>query len=284
MNPQINLLHLKFFCDAVIYKSISEAAKINFVTQSAVSQGINKLETCLGAQILIHTRKKFQLTDEGKVVFDQSRHVFKAIQNIYDGINQSKEPVTGTLRIGTTKSLGMSFIAPSYKKMKNNYPDVDLNVQLGGLNFIRNSIRQGDVELGVVVYDKNFSQFAKHPLKKGRFNLYQCADKRQKTIENGILVNYFAGTYVSELRDYLQKHTDLKIITELSGWEIIARFTELNLGIGFFPEYVLANKRYPKIKMYPLKLPPFEYEICVIYNKGEKLSKSAYAFIEQFSI
>jgi LysR family transcriptional regulator, carnitine catabolism transcriptional activator len=49
MNPLINLMHLKFFCDAVTFSSISEAAKRNYVTQSAVSQAIAKLEQILGA-------------------------------------------------------------------------------------------------------------------------------------------------------------------------------------------------------------------------------------------
>lgn len=284
MDPQINLLHLKFLCDAVIYNSISEAAKVNFVTQSAVSQGISKLERILGTAILLHSRKKFLLTEEGKIVFEQARAVFKSIQNIYDGINQNKETVAGELKFVTTKSLGMSLLPVCYKKMKAHLPEVELSVKLGGLNYIRNSIKQGDVEFGIVLYDRDFAQFARQPLKSGRFHLYQCVDKQHQRIENGVLVNYYEGTYVNELRDYLHQSSTLKIQTELSGWEVIARFTELNMGIGFFPDYIMANERYPTIKMYPLELPPFDYEICVIYNKGEKLSRVASAFIEQFSL
>lgn len=284
MNSQINLLHLKFLCDAVTYNSISEAAKINFVTQSAVSQGIRKLETVLGTQILIHSRKKFQLTDEGKIVFEQARNVFKSIQNIYDGISQSKESITGVLKFVTTKSLGMSFLPSCYRKMKINLPEVSMSVKLGGLNYIRNLIKQGHVEFGIVLYDQDFSQFAKQSLMWGKFNLYQCVDAQQSRIENGILVNYYEGTYVKELSEYLQQYSTLRIQTELSGWEVIARFTELNMGIGFFPDYIMANQRYANLKVYPLDLPPFDYEICVIYNKGEKLSRAACAFIDHFAL
>lgn len=286
MVPQINLLHLKFLCDAVHYNSISEAAKMNFVTQSAVSQGIRKLEKILATQLLTHSRKKFQLTLEGKIVFEQARHVFKSLQNIYEEINQSKEVVAGDLKIVSTKSLGMSFIPSCYKKMKMDFPQVDMQVRLGGLNYIRNSIKQNDVELGIVVYDQDFAHFAKHSLKKGKFNLYQSTDRNQQAfIENGVLVNYFEGTHVKELQDHLQrKYPSLKIQAELSGWEVIARFTELNMGIGFYPDYIIANNRYQNIEAYPIELPDFEYEICAIYNKGGKLSRCANAFIEQFSL
>lgn len=285
LDPQINLLHLKFLCDAVTYNSISEAAKMNFVTQSAVSQGISKLERILNVQLLAHARKKFKLTPDGKIVFEQARHVFKSIQNIFDGINQNKKIVAGNLKFASTKSLGMSFIPACYKKMKMNFPGVDISVRLGGLNYIRNSIKQGDVELGIVVYDQDFEEFAKHPLKRGKFNLYQCTDKQLPFVEEGILVNYHEGTHVKKLKEHLQRrHPLLTVQAELSGWEVIARFTELNMGIGFFPDYIMANNRYQNIEVYPLELPDFEYEICAIYNKGEKLSRCASAFIEQFSL
>ena len=50
MNPAINLIHLKFFCDAVVYESITEAAKMNYISQSAVSQAITKLESIFGVR------------------------------------------------------------------------------------------------------------------------------------------------------------------------------------------------------------------------------------------
>lgn len=284
MNPQINLLHLKYFCDAVIYASISEAAKMNYVTQSAVSQAIAKLEICLGVPILVHTRQKFQVTDEGQIVFEQARHIFKAVQNIYDRINQNREVVTGSLKFVSTNSLGMSFIAHLYKEMQVNYPSIQMSYRLGGLNFIRNALRQGDAEFAIVVYDQNFAQFNKHLLKKGRFHLYHHIEAPHHLIENGILVDDFKGMFVEDLcTSFAQSHDfPLKIQVELAGWEIVARFTEMNIGIGFFPDYIMNNNRYSILKIYPMSIPFFEYEICAIYNKGEKLSRAACTFLDQF--
>jgi DNA-binding transcriptional LysR family regulator len=284
MNPQINLLHLKFFCDAVIYNSVSEAAKINFVTQSAVSQGITKLESVIGVQLLNHSRQKFQLTEEGKLVFDQAKNVFRSINTIYEKINNHNGvAATGSVRFVTTKSLGISLLPPFYQKAKTDLPNIELDMHLGGLNYIRNSIRQQAVEFGIVVYDDQFAQFDRYPLRRGRFNLYRGVGPFSEE-PRGVLVNYFKGTYVSELEEYLTRNSDLKIEKELSGWDILARFAELNLGIGFFPDYITAHGRYSSLQLYPLKLPDFEYEICAIYNKGEKLSRAAHLFIEQFAI
>lgn len=284
MKPLINLSHLKFFCDAVIYSSVSEAAKINYVSQSAVSQAIAKLEMILSVSLVIHSRQKFQITDEGKILFEQARHIFKAVDNIHEKINQNKEEITGSVKFVTTKSLSMSFIAPLYKEMQNKFPQVNIHFRSGGLNFIRNALRQGEAEFALVVYDQDFSQFSKHPLKKGRFNLYQNHEAPHYQIENGILVDFFEGTHVNDLVNYFSQinRPQLRIQAELSGWEIVARFAEMNVGIGFFPDYLVSNNRFPTLKVHPLEIPSFEYEICAIHKKGEKLSRAACAFLDQF--
>ena len=285
MIPQINLLHLKYFCDAVIHGSISESAKVNFVTQSTVSQAIAKLEVSLSAKILNHRKQKFHLTEEGKVVFKEAEHVFRAIKNITEAIGKNKTVVSGTVKFVTTNSLGMSYIAPIYKQSILNLPGITINYRLGGLNFIRQSLKQRDAEFAIVLYDPTFEEYEKQHLKKGLFNLYQSEEASLDQIENSILVDFSDGTHVKPFLESLKKSSStIKIQTELAGWEVVARFTELNMGIGFIPDYILANNRYPNLKQCELTIPSFEYEICAIWSKGEKLSRAASVFLEQISI
>lgn len=286
MNAPINLMHLKFFCDAVLYGSISESAKMNYVTQSTVSQAISKLEKTLNVALISHARQKFIVTPEGKAIFERSRHVFKAVQDIHDHIDSTKEELSGTLKFVSTNSLGMSFLAPLFKKMQLQYPAVSLNFRLGNLNFIRNALRQGEADFAIVVYDQDFTQFSKQLLRKGCFHLYQHSEAPHHQIENGILVDNTASMHVDNLKNYFFE-TDreiLKIQSELASWEVVARFTEMNIGVGFFPDYIMDNDRYPKVKIHPQEIPPLEYEICAIYNKGEKPSRAATAFFDIFAL
>lgn len=285
MKPPINLSHLKFFCDAVSSSSVSESAKLNFVSQSAVSQAINKLEQILGVQLLIHTRQRFLLTDEGKILFEHSRHIFKSVDEIHEKINQNKNVVQGAVKFVSTRSLGKSLVASLYKQVQTSLPDVNLRFYSGGLNFITKALRQGEAEFALVVYDHNFANFNKIPIKKGYFQLYQSVDAPQQQIENGILVDYVGGPFVNELLSHFANSDlpNLKIHSELSGWEMVARFTEMNIGVGFFPNFVTANNRYPSIQIHPMGIPPYEYEICVIFNKGEKLSRAASSIVDKFT-
>lgn len=285
MNLYVNLTHLKFFCDTVACKSITEAAKMNYVTQSTVSQGIAKLELIFGVDLIYHVRQKLSVTQEGLIIYEQAQDVFKAIQNIYDRINSIGETLSGTLKFVSTNSLGMSFLAPLYKRMQARFPSLNLNFRLGNLNFIRNALRQGEAEFAIVVYDQDFSAFSKYPLKKGNFYLYQQSHAVPDEIEKNILVDHSKGMHVSALKKYLMElKGPLLRMQELAGWEVVARFTDMNMGIGFFPDYIVDHERYPSLKIHPQEIPLFTYEICAIYNKTERLSRTATAFLEEFAL
>ena len=284
MQQLINLYHLKFFCDAIAYQSISEAAKMNYITQSAISQAINKLETVFGVQLLIHNNQKLMITPEGQIVYNQAKEIFKAVKETFNQVNLTKKEVAGRLTFVTTKSLGMSFFASTYAKIKKNLPQLELKFKMGGKNFIRNALKREEVEFAIVVYDHNFSQFAKRPIKKGCLHLYQSKKAPKNLVNQGIFIDENDGMHIHNLREFLTLQNQSIDTKEIAGWELVARFTELGLGVGFFPDYLLANNRFPHLKIHPIQLPPFEYEIAAIYNKSSKLSRAAYAFIEQFTL
>jgi hypothetical protein len=160
-----------------------------------------------------------------------------------------------------------------------------MNIQLGNLKYIKNALVSGEVEFGVVVFDSTFAGFSKCSLRKGQFHLYQNSETPYYYIENGILVDHREGMFVSELQEYFQNSMNslLKIQVALGGWEVVARFTEQNIGVGFFPDYLVVNGRYPSFKQDLISIPSFEYEIAAVFCKGTRLSKPAKAFINQFT-
>lgn len=282
MKQLLNLTHLKFFCDAVTCKSISESAQMNFVTQSTVSQAIAKLEMVLEVKLTVHSKQKFQLTPEGKILFEESRHVFKSLFNIENKLHQNSKTVTGQLSFACTNSLGMSFVVPIYKLMQENYPQVKLNMKLGNEQLNRTRLQQNEIEFIISICNEPFSN-SKHLLKRGQFNLYQHVESPLHQIEQGLLIDFREGMFISELLNHFETENPLKIQAELAGWEIVARFIEKNLGIGFLPDYIVQNDRYPKLTLCPIKTPLFEYEINACFNKGIKPSIPAQAFIDLFS-
>lgn len=283
MYSYFNIYHLVYFYDAVTYGSISEAANANYVTQSAVSQAISKLESHFNTKLVFHTRQKLHITKEGKIVYKQANKIFKSIQEAYNIVKEAKEKEKKHLRLITTKSLANSLLPATYKKIREEMPHMELKFKTGGLNMIQSYLKREEAEIAIVVFDDRFKGFEKIPVSKGRLNLYQRKEAPKDLIEKGIFVDEIDGPYVKDLEPHLNDFSNF-ILQETSSWELTARFTDLGLGVGFFPDYLLRHDRYPELIPHPLKIPEFEYEICVIHNKGKTLSKEVHNFIENIVI
>ena len=60
----MHIENFKVFCDLVESKSFSRAAKLNGITQSAVSQQLRSIEDQLTSTIVDRSQKQFRLTAE----------------------------------------------------------------------------------------------------------------------------------------------------------------------------------------------------------------------------
>lgn len=279
----LNLIYLRYFYDAAALGSVSQAARKNFVTQSALSQGIVKLEQGLGIKVTTHKKQRFILTEEGKVVFEQARTIFHSVKTLQDKLNASQNVLAGELNFVCTNSLGMSFLPERYAEMQRQHPEVELKFRMGGLSFIETWLRQGIPEFGLVLNHKQFHSYDKIVVQEGVFQLYAHKDY-EGDLSDGIFVDESETSFVKELQALYRKHykNELLIKGELSSWEVIARFVDKGIGVGFFPDYIFKNNRFPSLVPLKTKFKPIPYEIVAIHPKGEGLSRAAMALLELF--
>ena len=66
---------LKIFIDLIENKSFSKAAKLNSITQSAVSQQVQALERLINVTIIDRSQKSFQLTKAGGVFYRTAKDI-----------------------------------------------------------------------------------------------------------------------------------------------------------------------------------------------------------------
>ena len=118
MDPGLNLNNLKYFYDAVEAQSISEAARRNFITQSAVSQGILKLEKALGVSLITHQRNCFKLTREGEEIFTLAQQVFRTLKEMIDISQKHIETVSGQINVVCTQSIAVNILSMVFQKLK----------------------------------------------------------------------------------------------------------------------------------------------------------------------
>ena len=76
-NPKISIRALKAFVAVYEEQSFSKAAARENATQSGMSTQVKNLEIRLGTDLLVRTRKQFDLTPSGRVVYQEGQAILR---------------------------------------------------------------------------------------------------------------------------------------------------------------------------------------------------------------
>ncbi len=143
---------LKVYCDLIETASFSQSARLNGVTQSAVSQQIRALENKFDVILIERGKKNFSMTPEGKVFLDAAKQIMEIYVSIEDRFQELQNKVAGTLRVATVFSLGLHELPPFVKKFRATFPEVDLKIDYLRSNQVYNEVLEGRADLGVVAF------------------------------------------------------------------------------------------------------------------------------------
>lgn len=270
-----NITFLRYFYSAGQAKSISKAAKEHFVSQSAISQAISKLEVTLGKQLISHEQNRFQLTADGVLLLEKCKEIFDVFADIEDAFNETEGVFKGRLSFACTHSFALTLLPPHLVTLSRKYPEIEPVLRFGHTGQIIDLVKKGDVDFGIVIDNEDFSSFHTTEIYRGEYRLYQA-----KSLEN-VPTKFIISEERKEialLREYLaKKKIPLNPFMEVSSWEVIAGFTEQGLGIGFFPDYIIAKRALVPFKIH---LPPIPYRLLAIYPKNRALPRNAQMLID----
>lgn len=279
MIPNMNLTHLKYFMDAVLLNSVSAAARENYISQSAISQGIIKLEQALQLKLTTHQRPGFKLTEEGQIVFQEARRVFAAIEHLKDRITELNGEISGNVSFACTNAIAQYFLPKHYLKIKKSYPLVHLKFHRGGLHAIHEMLKQEKVSFAIALEASEFNGYEKQVLAKGYFRFY-----KKKGIKNcsEVFIDHPENAEVIEFstRYYKQFKKAFVFQDNLSGWGMVATFVQNGCGIGFLPDFIFKENK--GIEEVDFGVPLIEYHICAFKLKGTALSRAAKAVLGIF--
>ncbi len=108
----LNLSALKYFLDAVELQSVTLSAAKNHVSRPAVSQAILRLEQWYGKELLIHEKRRFGLTNDGKLFYQAAKKNFEIFKTGFTGVVSDT-----SLKIGCSASL-IDLVFPPYSQMR----------------------------------------------------------------------------------------------------------------------------------------------------------------------
>ena len=137
MNCMIERIHLKIVQAVDQHGSLTAAGEILYVTQSALSHAIRKLETNLGTAVWIREGRRLRLTQAGYYLLTIANRVRPLLEHAEDKLKQIAQGERGTLRIGMECHPCYQWLLKVVAPFLDAWPDVDVDVrqkfQFGGV-------------------------------------------------------------------------------------------------------------------------------------------------------
>jgi DNA-binding transcriptional LysR family regulator len=136
LDCQLNLIwmpaQLATFAKVVDLHGFSAAARALGVPKAAVSRAVADLERAFGVRLLERTTRRVALTPEGRVLYPHARRVVEEVEAARVLVGRLREPATGALRVLADPTYGRVLLAPLVPRFLERFPDVALEVVLGG--------------------------------------------------------------------------------------------------------------------------------------------------------
>ena len=146
----MDIHHLKIFFEACNEKSFTKAAKKLYISQSAVSIQIKKLEYTLGLQLIERNSKNFKLTFAGKELFKMSRDVFEKISRMENEMKKILQYKKGKISIGATHNIGEPVLPGIMIEFSKNNPEIEFDLYIKNKESLVKHLKEGTVDVALM--------------------------------------------------------------------------------------------------------------------------------------
>ena len=244
----MTLVQLEYIVALDAFKHFAKAAAHCHITQPSISMQVQKLEDELGVQIFIRTNPVIT-TETGQIVVEQAKKILAEAHIMHQLIQQEKNIITGTLKIGIIPTLAPYLLPQFLQVFIKKYPHVRLSVhELTTENIVR-QLKNGSFDAGIMATPLNVAELKEIFLFNEEFVAY--VSRKEKIFskkyllpadidvhsmwlleEGHCLRNQVMNLCALQKDASIEKHFDYAA----GSIETLKRFVDKNGGITLLPE------------------------------------------------
>jgi LysR family transcriptional regulator, transcriptional activator of the cysJI operon len=286
----MHLETLKVFCDLAETESFTTAAKVNGVTQSAVSQTLSAMENQFNARLVERSKKNFRLTTEGQAVYEYGKRILQTYEVIQSRMHKIQGTLAGNIRVSTVSSIGLYDLPPYIKRFLKDYPAVNLRVEYRRAEEVYEQVLGNVVDMGLVAFPTRDSRLETIPFRTDRLVLAchpQHPLAKHKSIKLAALegqqcVGFSPDVPTRKALDRIFKEQGVKVnyVMHFDNTEVVKRAVEVDSGVAILPEgTVQAELRNQTLATVQLE-EHYSRQLAIIYKVGKVISPAMKQFID----
>lgn len=286
--------NFKIFADLVETKSFSKSAKLNGITQSAVSQQARAMERNFKTLLIDRSQKQFQLTREGQRVYETAKEVLHQYEKLLSELQEMKKVISGTIRLSTIYSIGLHELPPFIKKFLHDYPSVNVRVEYRRSNLVYDDVLHNSVDFGLVAFPVKVRQVEVIPFRSDHLvlithpshSLARTGEVQLSSLAGHKFIGFDPDIPTRKAVDQIFRENKLEIepVMEFDNIETVKRAVEIDAGIAIVPRATVSQEvKQGSLVVVSFKGKEFTRPLAILHRKGRVLTPAMKKFIETLS-
>jgi DNA-binding transcriptional LysR family regulator len=282
-----------YFYKVAMAKSISKVAGSSHISQSALSQQIQKLEESLGHKLLIRSNKGVELTDEGNIVLKYSDNIIRTYNKMLEEISNFDHhkqnllieacwPIATYALPCTLYDMKKRFEKHNYILKSNASSEIEQNIlnNISDLGFIYGKPKDDSLIYHEIGYDDIILVAPTSMGIPDSISIKELYDYPLIMLEDNLKINRFIMSHLVEIG---YKYDELNVLFNMDTAEAVKSSLSQGFGLSFLPYVSVKKEIYRKqYKLVTIKELKIRYPIFLVYKKEDGHSETLSDFINSF--
>ncbi len=286
MNIPYGIRDIEVFIRVIDSGSFKEAAAYLNVTQSALTQRLQKLEDAVGAKLIDRTTRSIALTAVGQAFLPSARQILTQFEQSYSDIRDVIDVAGGRITLSSLISVATYVLPGVISRFAEQHPNVGIRVIDISEQEIMSYVRRGEAEFAIDMRTGDIdADLTATPLLEDGFVL-ACRDDHPLAHggpadagELGGMPLMILGARSGTSR-VLQAHLTnraktAKWLYEVQHLSTMVGFLEAGMGVGIVPKMVMRGVASRRLVSRPLVGPGLARTLVLVERRGATLSPAA---------
>lgn len=281
-----SLRQLRVFVTVAQARSFSRAGEIIGLSQSAVSHSVKELETQTGVKLLDRTTREVVLTEAGQQLAMRLERLLDGLNSTLRDVGRLGQQLSGTVRVAASQTISAHLIPQCIAESNHRYPDIDFVLHDRPQQWVLESIRQGDVDFGIVIDPGAVSDLECEVVLSEPFLLLCRDDDPLASMPqvawqalqgaNLVLQDYASGSRPLIDAALAAQGVKATIVQEIGHPATLFPMVEAGIGISVLPALALPLPQGSRLTVKRF-VPCVERQLMLVRRKNRSLSGAAHA-------
>ncbi len=280
----------KLFRDVVYAKSLSRAAQLNGISQSAATQQIQDLEKRLGTELFDRSTRPLGLTPAGKLYADLCRDVLRRAEDFTAALEEIRDTSESTIRIASIYSIGLSEMGRLREEFGQVLPAAAIHVELLRPDRVYDAVLTDQADLGFISYPEHRRELTVIPWREERMTVaayptHPFASRgmvQPADLDGQAFIAFDEEVIIRRELDrfFRDSGVEISISMQLDNIQSIKEAVALGSGISILPERTMqAEVEQKRLVSIPLNAPELRRPVAIIHRKKKKLTRAVREFL-----